>query len=203
MIKKACLLAFVVLASLSLYAGVTLPRIFGDKMVLQRDKPIAVWGWASAGERVTVNFHDQTKTAKADKQGRWSLHLDPESAGGPYQLTVSGKRGVDKAFSDVLVGEVWLASGQSNMEFRLQTAVNHDEEIAHADYPMIHLFQVKHAVADQPADDVVGSWQVCSPASVKGFSAVQYFFGRHLLQIGSWGRGTRLLSAQSPRRTCP
>jgi sialate O-acetylesterase len=83
---------------------------------------------------------------------------------------------------DVLVGEVWLGSGQSNMEFRLATAVNHDEEIARADYPMIHLFQVKRAVADQPLDDVTGSWQVCSPSSVKGFSAVEYFFGRQLLQ---------------------
>jgi sialate O-acetylesterase len=81
---------------------------------------------------------------------------------------------------DVLVGEVWVGSGQSNMEFRLQTAVNHDEEIARADSPMIHLFQVKHTVAEQPADDVVGTWQVCAPASVKGFSAVEYFFGRNL-----------------------
>ena len=82
----------------------------------------------------------------------------------------------------MLVGEVWVGSGQSNMEFKLQTAVNHDEEIAAADYPMIHLFQVKKAVAEQPADDVVGTWQVCSPASAKGFSAVEYFFGRHLQQ---------------------
>ncbi len=88
----------------------------------------------------------------------------------------------NSTIKDVLVGEVWLGSGQSNMEFRLQTAVNHDEEIARADYPMIHLFQVKKLVADQPMEDVVGAWQVCSPASVKSFSAVEYFFGRHLQQ---------------------
>lgn len=82
---------------------------------------------------------------------------------------------------DVLVGEVWIGSGQSNMEFALSTAANHDEEIAHADYPMIHLFMVKRVVADQPAEDVEGSWQVCSPQSAPRFSAVEYFFGRHLL----------------------
>ena len=90
----------------------------------------------------------------------------------------------------ILVGEVWLGSGQSNMEFKLQTTMNHDEEIARADYPMIHLFLVKKAVADQPADDVTGAWQVCSPATAKGFSAVEYFFGRHLQAnscISRWG----------------
>jgi sialate O-acetylesterase len=162
-------------AACALQAAVKLPALISDHMVLQQGMPVRVWGSADAGENVKVAFQGQTVTVTAAENGKWTAWLKPLVAAGPLELTIN-----DLTIHDVLVGEVWLGSGQSNMEFRLQTAMNHDEEIGHADYPMIHLFLVKHVVADQPADDVIGTWQVCSPASAKGFSAVEYFFGRHL-----------------------
>lgn len=165
------------LTALALQAAVKLPAVISDHMVLQQGMPVRVWGTADPGETVKVDFQGQSVSVKAAENGRWTAWLRPLIAAGPLEMTINSE-----TIHDVLVGEVWLGSGQSNMEFRLATAVNHDEEIARADYPMIHLFQVKRAVADQPLDDVTGSWQVCSPASVRGFSAVEYFFGRHLLQ---------------------
>ncbi|MCU1232183.1 MAG: Sialate O-acetylesterase [Candidatus Solibacter sp.] len=160
----------------ALNAAVKLPALISDHMVLQQGQPVRVWGSADPNESVKVEFQGQSVAVTAAQNGKWAAWLKPLVAGGPLEMTINGN-----IIKDVLVGEVWLGSGQSNMEFRLQTAVNHDEEIANANYPMMHLFQVKKAVADQPAEDVVGTWQVCAPASVKGFSAVEYFFGRHLL----------------------
>ncbi|SPE26081.1 Sialate O-acetylesterase [Candidatus Sulfopaludibacter sp. SbA6] len=165
------------LTAFVLQAAVKLPAVISDHMVLQQGMPVRVWGTADPGETVKVDFQGQSVSVKAAENGKWTAWLRPLIAAGPLEMTINSE-----TIHDVLVGEVWLGSGQSNMEFRLATAVNHDEEIARADYPMIHLFQVKRAVADQPLEDVTGSWQVCSPASVKGFSAVEYFFGRHLLQ---------------------
>jgi sialate O-acetylesterase len=158
-------------------AAVKLPALISDHMVLQSGRPVRVWGSADAGETVRVELQSQSVSVKAGADGKWTAWLRPLIAGGPLDLTVN-----TIMIHDVLVGEVWLGSGQSNMEFRLATAVNHDDEIARANYPLIHLFQVKHAVAEQPQDDVTGTWQVCSPESVKNFSAVEYFFGRHLQQ---------------------
>ncbi len=165
------------LTAFSLQAAVKLPAVFSDHMVLQQGAPVRIWGAASPGEEVRVEFQGQSVQAKAAESGKWSVYLRPLIAAGPLEMKVN-----DTVIRDVLVGEVWLSSGQSNMEFKLQQAVNHDEEIARANYPMIHLFQVKRAVADQPADDVVGSWQVCTPETIKTFSAVQYFFTRHLIE---------------------
>lgn len=176
MFKVGRLLALATVAC-ALHAAVKLPALISDHMVLQQGMPVRIWGSADPGESVKVDFQGQTATAKAAENGKWIVWLKPLVSAGPLEMNINGT-----VIKDVLVGEVWLGSGQSNMEFRLQTAVNHDEEIARADYPMIHLFQTKHVVADQPADDVVGTWQVCSPASVKNFSAVEYFFGRHLQQ---------------------
>ena len=170
-------LSLILAAALSLHAAVKLPALISDHMVLQQGAPVRVWGWASPGEDVRVEFQGQTAAVKAAENGKWSAWLRPLVAAGPLEMKIN-----DLTIHDVLVGEVWLASGQSNMEFKLQQAVNHDEEIAKADYPMIHLFQVKRALADQPAEDVAGAWQVCSPATVKTFSAVAYFFGRDLQQ---------------------
>lgn len=163
-----------------LQAAVKLPALISDHMVLQQGMPVRIWGTADPGESVRVEFEGQSVTVKANAAGKWTAWLKPLVAAGPLEMTIAASNTI--SIRDVLVGEVWVGSGQSNMEFRLQTANNHDEEIAQADYPMIHLFQVKHVVADQPAEDVVGSWQVCSPASAKGFSAVEYFFGRNLQQ---------------------
>ena len=98
-------------------ANVSMPKIFGVNMVLQRNQPIPVWGWASANEKITVQFNKQVKTTKADKNGDWKISLDPEPAGGPFSLTVKGKNEI--SFANVLVGEVWICSGQSNMEMPL------------------------------------------------------------------------------------
>jgi sialate O-acetylesterase len=166
--------------AVSLQAAVKVPAIISDHMVFQQGMPVRIWGTADPGESVRVDLQFQSVNVKAGADGKWSAWLRPLVAAGPLELTIAASNTL--TVKDVLVGEVWVGSGQSNMEFRLQTANNHDEEAAHADYPMIHLFQVKRAVADQPADDVAGTWQVCSPSSVKGFSAVEYFFGRHLQQ---------------------
>jgi sialate O-acetylesterase len=170
-------LALSLLTIATLHAAVKLPAIISDHMVLQQGAPVRVWGSAASGEDVRVDFQGQTVAVKAGENGKWAAWLRPLVAAGPLEMKIN-----DIVIHDVLVGEVWLGSGQSNMEFRLQTAINHDEEIAKADYPMIHLFQVKRAVAEQAAEDVAGQWQVCSPASAKTFSAVEYFFGRHLMQ---------------------
>src|SRR5882672_8411610 len=120
--KKIALLFFVLLSFYFSYADVKLPKIFGDNMVLQRDQSVPIWGWADVGEKVIVQFNKQKKEVKADKNGKWMVRLDAEPAGGPYQLTVSGKNSV--SFNNVLMGEVWICSGQSNMEFRVQSAIN-------------------------------------------------------------------------------
>ncbi|HXK05608.1 MAG TPA: sialate O-acetylesterase [Verrucomicrobiae bacterium] len=167
-------------AACALHAAVKVPALISDHMVLQQGIPVRIWGTADPGEAVRVDLQGQSVSAKAGADGKWTAWLKPLVTAGPLEMTIAGSNTI--SIKDVLVGEVWVGSGQSNMEFRLQTANNHDDEIAQASYPMIHLFQVKRAVADQPADDVVGTWQVCSPEAVKSFSAVEYFFGRHLQQ---------------------
>ncbi|MDR3699325.1 MAG: sialate O-acetylesterase [Candidatus Sulfopaludibacter sp.] len=159
----------------SLHAAVKLPALISDHMVLQEGVPVRIWGSADPGESVRVEFQGQAVTAKAADNGQWSLWLKPLSAAGPLEMNVNGT-----AIKDVLVGEVWLGSGQSNMEFALNQANNHEEEIARADYPLIHVFLVKRIVADRPAEDVAGTWQVCTPENAPRFSAVEYFFGRAL-----------------------
>ncbi len=164
------------LAAFSLNAAVKLPAVIGDHMVLQRGAPVRIWGWAAPGEDVRVEIQGQTVGVKASPDGRWTAWLRPLAAAGPFEAKIN-----DIVIHDVLAGEVWLASGQSNMEFKLQQGNHHDEEIAQADHPLIHLFQVKRKVSDTPVDDVAGQWVVCSPDSAKTFSAAAYFFGRDLL----------------------
>ncbi len=178
--KKTILLATVLLACITGFANVRMPKIFGSGMVLQRGKPIPIWGWAEAGEEVTVQFHKQEdKTVKADNTGHWLIMLDPEKAGGPYALTIKGSNTV--TFTDVLVGEVWICSGQSNMEFRLSQAINGDKEVADASYPQIRHFKVPNTIAIAPKDDISGGeWKVCAPAIAGEFTAVGYFFAREL-----------------------
>ncbi|MFP4057438.1 MAG: sialate O-acetylesterase [Candidatus Brocadiia bacterium] len=155
-----------------------LPGIFGDHMVLQRGRPVPVWGTADPGEAITVSVADQKGTVEADKQGTWKVQLKPLQAGGPLQLTVAGKTTV--TLTDVLVGEVWVCSGQSNMAWPLRAASHAKAETAEAAYPKIRLFSVPHQVAQVVQDDCGGSWALCGPETVPGFSAVGYFFGREL-----------------------
>ena len=192
---KYLLLPLLLLLALQTLADVRLPKLFGDHMVLQRRKPVPIWGWADPGEKLAVVFNGQTKKIKTGKDGRWRTNLDPMEAGGPFELTVQGKTN-SAIVQDVLVGEVWVCSGQSNMEWVVKNSTNSAEEIQKANYPQIRHFKVQKATAVQPLSDVSGEWQVCSPASVSDFTAVGYFFARDLARklnvpIGlmntSWG----------------
>lgn len=163
----------------ALNAQVKLPHIFGNNMVLQRNKPIAVWGWANAKEKIRVQFHDQQKTAVADKNGKWKVSLDSEKAGGPYQLVVSGKNSI--TLKNILVGEVWVCSGQSNMEWPLRATDHAEQEIAQADYPNIRHIKIPNVVASTPNDDISsGEWEICSPQTVSNFTAIGYYFAKKL-----------------------
>jgi sialate O-acetylesterase len=169
-----------ILSAATLMADVRLPAVIGDHMVLQAGFPLRIWGTADAGERVTVKLLGETVTVVADSAGKWAAYFKPARAGGPYEMTVSGKNSI--TVRDILVGEVWIGSGQSNMQWPLAQAANAEQEIAAANYPRLRLFNVKRKVADQPADDVEGAWEVCTPASAKDTSAVGYFFARNLHQ---------------------
>ena len=159
-------------------AEVSLPSIFSEHMVLQREQGVPVWGWADAGEEVTVSIGKQTKTVKAGADGKWTVKLDKLSAGEPATMTVKGKNTIE--IPDVLVGEVWLCSGQSNMAFTVNRALNFEQEKTTADLPKIRTFTVLSGSALEPAEKCAGKWIVCSPETVGTFSAAGYFFGREL-----------------------
>jgi sialate O-acetylesterase len=196
--KRFVTALLVTLVCISVHADVKLPAIFGDHMVLQRGIKIPIWGMADPGEKVSVKALQQEQTATADDKGRWRVTLDAIDSKEPITFTVAGKNSI--TINDVLVGEVWICSGQSNMEFALNRASNQKEALSDADRPTMRLFIVQHNYTDQPQEDVKGGkWMVCTPETAKGFSAVGYFFGVELAQklnvpIGliesNWG-GTR------------
>ena len=161
-------------------ADVKLPSLFSDHMVLQRQTTIPVWGWADPGEKVSVALGDQQQTATADADGKWSVTLAACEGAGPLTLVAKGKNTVQVA--DILVGEVWLCSGQSNMAMSVASSASFPDEKAAADHPQIRMFTVNRATAETPQPQCKGSWQVCSPDTVGGFSAAAYFFGRELHQ---------------------
>ncbi len=180
----------------ALIADVKLPQIFADGMVLQRNQPIAVWGWADPGERVTVHLNKQQEETTADAAGKWKLTLSPEQAGGPFRLVVSGKNTV--TLSDVLIGEVWICSGQSNMEWSVANSDHAEQEMADANYPQIRHVKIPRKTAGMPLDDIEEpvEWKEANPQNVGSFTAVGYFYARELHQrlgvpIGlintSWG----------------
>ncbi len=173
---------------------VRLPAVFGPNMVLQRDKPLVIWGWADPGQTVQVWIANRYGEATADDTGRWRTTLKPLPAGGPHRMIVAGREAY--AIDNVMVGEVWVCSGQSNMQWTVAQSANPDAEIAAADYPNIRLFQVPRKPASEPVDDVDAAWVTASPQTVAKFSAVAYYFGRELhnelnVPIGlidtSWG----------------
>jgi sialate O-acetylesterase len=157
---------------------VSLPAMFSEHMVLQSGVPVPVWGWADPGEEVTVTIGQQTKTTKAGANKKWGVKLDPLSVGEPQRLIVKGRNTIEIA--DVLVGEVWLCSGQSNMAFTVGKAMNFEQEKTAADLPKIRMFTVLSGTAPQPEEMCGGKWAVCSPETVASFSAAGYFFGREL-----------------------
>ncbi|HNQ34993.1 MAG TPA: sialate O-acetylesterase [bacterium] len=173
------LLTLLILAAVPARAEVRLPSVFGDHMVIQRDLAAPIWGWADPGETVTVTIGGKKKSAAAGPNGRWQVKLDPMAAGGPHEITVAGSKN-SITIKDVLVGEVWVCSGQSNMGVRVRSSINSDTEIANANYPRMRLFQIKQDFSAEPKTDLPASWQVCSPETVSGFSGVGYFFGRDL-----------------------
>jgi sialate O-acetylesterase len=172
-------LLILVLAS-SVRAEVLLPSILGDNMVLQKGMKVRIWGNANPGERVTVSFDKKCSSTNADSQGRWETWIGPLKAGGPFEMTVKGSNVL--TIRNVLVGEVWICSGQSNMEWPLVNTLRGADDVAQANYPAMRLFTVAHRTAASPLTDVEGHWVIASPEEAANFSAVGYFFGRELHQ---------------------
>lgn len=163
----------------AVWADVKLPAVFNHHMVLQRQRPIVIWGWADPGEAVTVALDQQSAQATADANGDWKVTLPAvEADGKPHRLSVSGKNKID--LDDVLIGEVWLGSGQSNMEWPLAATHNSQTAIAEANHPQIRLFHVPKVQTPTPAKDVKADWKACTPQTVPHFSAVLYYFGLRL-----------------------
>ena len=186
------------------YGNVSLPSIFSDHMVLQRNAEVTIWGQAKNSENITVttSWNDEKQTVTTPREGRWSLKLKTPDAGGPYSITVQGWNTI--TIEDVLIGEVWLASGQSNMEFTSDWVHNFardirngnmprtfdpdkaeadiDAEIAAANHPEIRFYAVSLRQADYPQNDMHGEWVICTPETMKGFSLLAYYFGRDLNQ---------------------
>jgi sialate O-acetylesterase len=181
------------------YADVRMPAVFGNDMVLQRDMKVPVWGQADPGEKILIKSDSGREwNTKADSNGDWMVKIGPFETGKKLNLTIKGNNTL--TLSDVLVGEVWVCSGQSNMEWSVDDSLNADEEIRNANYPNIRLFNIERNTSGQLLDDCEAFWEICSPDAVDNFSAVAYFFGRQLnselnVPVGlintSWG-GTRI-----------
>ncbi len=188
------------------YAEVALPSVIGSNMVLQRDMQTPIWGWASAGEEITITLTAEgesaeplfSTTAVADTEGNWRVKLSEQQAGGPYTLKIAGSNTLE--LTNILFGEVWVCSGQSNMEWSVRASRDAEAEIAAASYPSIRLFRVPHRASGLLQNDVEADWYETTPETIENFSAVAYYFGRKLYKnldvpIGlidtSWG-GTRI-----------
>ncbi|MDX1946489.1 MAG: sialate O-acetylesterase [Pirellulaceae bacterium] len=180
----------VVLAASAAWADVKLPKIFGDHMVLQQKTQAPVWGWAEPNEEVTVSLGDEKASTKAGADGKWSVKIATPAAGGPHELKVKGKNEV--TLKDVLIGEVWIASGQSNMEWTVAQSANPAEEAKNAQHPQIRMIKVGRNPSDKPqedfkfvpnppgAKDLTSGWAVCQPETASQFSACGYYFARKL-----------------------
>lgn len=193
-ISLLCCLGFAIACGTAV-GDVSVPRIIGDNMLIQRRVEAPFWGKADPGEEVTVTLAGKEATTATNEKGRWIVKIGPFEAGGPHELTIAGKNTL--TFKNVLVGEVWVCSGQSNMQWSVRQASAADAEIGQANFPNIRLFYVPRTVAEAPQEDVAASWEECTPRTAEGFSAVAYFFGWELhkayggLPIGlihtSWG----------------
>ena len=179
---KHCLLSIGTILALtsSAHADVRLPAIFSDHIVLQKNVAVPVWGWADPGEKVTISIANRTATTMADAAGNWKLKLGKLSADSPLTMTVTGRNTI--VIQDVLIGEVWLASGQSNMQLSVNDVTDAWKEKASAKFPQIRMFTVGRIPAITPQTNCDGKWVICSPETVGNFSAAAYFFGRELHQ---------------------
>jgi len=192
--KKYFILIIAICCVLSSRAAIKLPALIGDHMVLQRDKPIPVWGYGNPGEAVEITFAGKDYHVTTDADGKWALQIPAMKAGGPYQMTLKGENTV--TLNDILIGDVWVCSGQSNMEFGLYQAKNAEQEIKEANYPLIRLFSVNKSIELKPLGDTRGNWSVCTSNTAQWFPAIGYFFARDVqrdikIPIGlinaSWG----------------
>ena len=196
-LTQALALALTLALTISARAELKLPAVIGDHMVLQQKQNLRIWGWADPGDKITVTLAGKKAKATTDKDGRWVAKLGKFKAGGPHELVVSTGDGESRTIQDVLIGEVWVCSGQSNMEWSVKHGIeNGENHAAEANHPQIRLFDIANTTADEPRDDVQGQWTPCTPEAMTTFSAVGYFFGRKLHQelgvpiglIGSnWG----------------
>ncbi len=165
-------------------AKVTVPHILSDHMVLQRNRPIHLWGWADPGEKVTATLHGTSASTETDGIGHWSLYLSPEHAGGPYTVTIAGTNTI--TLTNVMIGDVWFASGQSNMQLPLMgfpgsaVVTNGREEIHNATQPELRLLNIPMKATPYPQQDQDTSWTLCTPQTAASFSAAAYFFGREI-----------------------
>ena len=179
--KKLFILCLIFVQTASM-AQLKLARLFSDHVVLQRQKPIPVWGWATPKEKVTVTLANQKQVTTADASGKWTVKFAPMEAGGPYTMNVVAKSG-KLAVTDILLGEVWLCSGQSNMEWPVRQADNFQVEKKNANFPQIRHFFVAHDVVMQPQSELTsGEWKICNEENVGDFTAVGFFFARELSQ---------------------
>lgn len=163
-------------------AEITLPKIFSNEMVLQRETNVLLYGWADPNEEFTIytSWNNATVVVKTGNNAKWEVTVETPKAGGPFQILFKGKTN-EITLKDVLIGEVWLCSGQSNMEWSANSKIaNKDVEIANANYPTIRLFSVAKRTSKYPQEDVSGTWVTCSPESMQDFSAVAYFFARRV-----------------------
>ncbi len=165
----------------SVFAQLSLPKVFADNMVIQREIEVPIWGKSFSSDTITVVFNQQKKMGIANEKGDWKINLPKQNAGGPYDMILSSSTGQVIEFHNILVGDVWFASGQSNMEWQVQQAKDADLEIKNANYNKIRFFNVEHAKELIPQEEVRGGeWEVCDSLSVKDKSAVAYYFGRYL-----------------------
>jgi sialate O-acetylesterase len=162
-------------------AEVTLPSIFADHMVLQRNTPVPVWGKAARGEQVTIAIAGQSISTNANLNGEWMVKLAPMvPQAEPLSMTVTGSDEIPKTINDILIGDVWVCSGQSNMDFALRHSINGAQEVLDSENPRLRLFKFPHTVSVQPSREIKGTWQTCTPKTAADFSAVAYFFGRQI-----------------------
>ena len=193
--KFKLLFLFSLFLSTASSSQVRMPGVFGDHMVIQRNHAVPVWGWSKPHEKIRIRFNGQVKNTVASAQGKWEVRLEPMVAGGPFDFVVEAKDNL--VFHDVFIGEVWLCSGQSNMEFGLNAALNAQKEIRDAVYPQIRQIKIQHDIGAVPKDDILPAhWEICSPQTAGEFTAVGYFFAREItkrlgvavgLVNSSWG----------------
>ena len=192
---KKSISVFLLLTIQLLMANVSLPYIFSDNMVLQRNSKIPVWGFASPHEKVSVSFKNQTKSTVADQNGNWKVDLDQEKEGGPFTLTIKGNNEI--IFKNVLVGDVWLCSGQSNMEWNLARVDGYQNELIEQNFPLIRHLKIERSINTLPQKNIEPTaWKIANASTIGDFSGVAYFFAKKMYQetkipIGlinsSWG----------------